>query len=185
MLNRPSVQGGVSLIELIISVVILAILAAAGAPSFAQFIQNRKVRTGAEGVIQGLNLAKAEAVRRNTSIQIAIAADTGWVVGCTTAVADNDGDGQPDCPGNIQTRPANEGSSGVRSTAITLTFNGYGKIPALAASSNIEIDNPTAGTCEASGGNLRCMRIVVSPAGQVRSCDPQMTTSNPGSPLAC
>lgn len=186
MLNRRSRHTGVSLIEVLVSMVIFSILLAAAMPSFSQFIQNRKVRSGTDAILQGLNLAKAEAVRRNTSVQVAISADTGWVVGCVTAVeADNNGDGLPDCTANIQTRPGGEGSAGVQSTAVTLAFNAYGKVPALTANSTINVDNPTAGTCEASGGSLRCLRVVVSPAGQIRTCDPQLTTTNASSPQAC
>jgi type IV fimbrial biogenesis protein FimT len=53
-------------------------------------------------------------------------------------------------------------------------FNGLGRIapPLPAGNITIDINNPNGGTCYAAGGELTCLRIVITPAGQVRMCDP-------------
>lgn len=177
MLRKIDTQIGVSLIETMVGLVIVSILLITGAPSFSQFMQNRKVRNAADAIANGLNLAKTEAVSRNTNVILTLTTDTGWTVGCTVA-------SEPACSANLHARSGLEGSSGVVVPATTVTFNAYGRMPAGAADTTINVTNPL-GACEKDGGAMRCLRVVVSAAGRVRSCDPQLNTSNPASPQAC
>lgn len=174
-------QSGFSLIELMIALVIMTMLLLAGAPSFSAFLQNRKIRNAATAVSDGLGLAKAEAVRRNTNVSFALDGASGWVVGCTTPSADG-----TSCPASIKTRSSNEGSADIATTATNLIFNGYGRVSSLAAGVNATIDvSNTLGTCETLGGNMRCLRLTVTPGGLIRMCDPKLTVTNPTSPQAC
>jgi type IV fimbrial biogenesis protein FimT len=170
---------GFSLIEMLIAVAVLALLMALGTPSFSAFLQNRKIRNAADAVLNGLNFAKAEAVRRNTSISFVLDGGSGWTVGCLTVSG-------AACPAVIQSRSASEGSVNVATTATNLSFNGFGKASSLAPGVNatINVTNPL-GVCEDIGGTMRCLRVVVTPGGQIRSCDPKLTISSPTSPQAC
>ncbi|MCK9389927.1 MAG: GspH/FimT family pseudopilin, partial [Sulfuritalea sp.] len=58
-----------SLVELAIGLLIVGTLLALAAPSYTGWIQNTKIRTTAEAILNGLQLARAEAVRRNTQIR--------------------------------------------------------------------------------------------------------------------
>jgi type IV fimbrial biogenesis protein FimT len=173
-------QRGFSLIELMMGLAIMAILLFAAVPTLGNFVQNRKIRTAAEAVTSGLNVAKAEAVRRNTSVAFTLDSSSGWVVGCATVSAS--------CPGTIQQRYAAEGTSNITTTSATVTFNGYGLATSLLAGSTttIAITNP-AGVCEdlAATGTMRCLKVLVTPGGQVRMCDPKLTLTTPTSPQAC
>ena len=60
-------QRGLTLIELMIGVVITGILLAMGVPSFASWLQSSQIRTAAGSILDGLQLAHAEAIRRNTT----------------------------------------------------------------------------------------------------------------------
>jgi type IV fimbrial biogenesis protein FimT len=71
-------QKGVTLIEAMVALTIMGVLLATGVPSFSQFLQNRKVRNAAEALHNGLSLAKAEAVRRNTNITFTLGAGSAW-----------------------------------------------------------------------------------------------------------
>ena len=59
---------GFSLIELIVGMAILGILMSLGIPAFSDWMRNARVRTTAESALNGLQLARAEAVRRNTTV---------------------------------------------------------------------------------------------------------------------
>lgn len=69
MLNLRSLQLGVTMAEVMVSVAVIAIVMAIGMPSLANWIQNVQVRSTAESVLTGLQLARAEAVRQNTLAQ--------------------------------------------------------------------------------------------------------------------
>ena len=185
MLAPAQRSQGITLIELMVGLAIFAMLLAMGIPNFATFLQNSKIRNAANALQDGLALARAEAVRRNTNVQLIVGADSGWALGCTTTTTD--------CPDDIQTRPANEGTSNVTvtatpSAAFTVAFNGLGMATSLNAGANatFDISNSSGGKAgAAAGGAMRCLRVVVTSAGQIRMCDPKLTISKPSDPQAC
>jgi type IV fimbrial biogenesis protein FimT len=206
VLKRLPWQRGVSLVEVMIGLAVAAILLAMGAPSFSTFIQNTHVRNAAEAIQNGLSLARAEAVRRNTGVQFTLGNDFSWTIGCEVPVGDNDGDGVDDCPATIFSRPAAEGSSkaavatseldattkapsGAGVFTNTLAFNGLGKEHTLPPGdiAVFDISNPMAGACQAADGTgrIRCLRVTVSTGGEVRMCDPQIAITNPPNPQGC
>ena len=63
MLN--SMQRGFTLVELMIGIAIVGLSLVMAAPSFSSWIQSTQIRTAAEAVQNGLQLARGEAVRRN------------------------------------------------------------------------------------------------------------------------
>lgn len=195
MLNTLHNQSGVTVIELMIGLVIIAILLAIGAPSLGDWVQNTRIHTAAESIVSGLQLTRAEAVRRNTPVQFAlVGTDSGWTIGCVTP------DGT-DCPAVIQNRTSAEGSTagilaspvewdpatnaaaGTAAFSGTLNFNGLGRVTTgtLTAGNNatIDITNPGGGDCMPAGA-MRCLRIVVSSGGQIRMCNPALSmATNP------
>lgn len=192
-------QGGVTLIELMVGISIVAILLAMGAPSFALWIQNAQNRLAAESIQSGLQLARTEAVKRNTVVRFTLTDTTGlvaWTVGCVTA---ND-----DCPATIQRRQAAEGSVNARvgvstdaipspvpasqfNTALAagtglsagVSFDGTGRVPGA----NIGTDIVRVDVTNAMQSSARRLVIVVGTGGQVRMCDPAVALS--ASPQGC
>ena len=207
MLNPKHSQRGVSLVELAVGLAIIGALLALAAPSYSAWIQNTKIRTTAEGILNGLQLARTEAVRRNTRISfyltdtlaagcVAALNGTNWVVSfddptglCGNALLTDATDASDIAasppPRIIQVRPANEGSVGVTVAAdqSSIVFNGLGRVtPVPAAIININFSNPAAGACAAAGGGggpMRCMRVTVSAGGQIRLCDPARANTDP------
>lgn len=174
VLEKPSSQQGMSLIELMTGVVILAILMAAATPSFTAWVQNSKIRTAAESVQNGLQLARVEAVRRNESVFFVLDAGSGWVIRSVAT---------PNPP--IQSRSGAEGGASVTIlttpvAATSVTFNGLGRIIANADGSasltNIEVAVPTS---VLPVSQMRKLQVSVSSGGQVRSCDPFFTLPDP------
>jgi prepilin-type N-terminal cleavage/methylation domain-containing protein len=60
-----SAQRGFTLIELIIGVVIVSLLLALGIPSFKSWVLNAQIRDGAEAILNGIQLARANAIQQN------------------------------------------------------------------------------------------------------------------------
>jgi type IV fimbrial biogenesis protein FimT len=175
-----------SLIELMIGIALIGILLAYGAPNFFQWIQSSQIRTQAESFYNGLQLARAEAVRRNAPVRFQLtstgdsacalsATGSSWVVSQDDPVGACAADASDTvAPRIVQTRSAKEGTSNavVAADQSVISFNALGRVtPAPAANINIDVTNPTGGAC-AMGGPMRCLRIVVSIGGQIRMCDP-------------
>jgi type IV fimbrial biogenesis protein FimT len=198
MLKRLPKQNGVGLIEVMIGLAIVAVLISLAVPGFRSFIQNSHVRNAADAIQNGLNFARAEAVRRNTNVQFRLDTGSSWTVGCVTAVAA--------CPAVIEARSAAEGSGQatvataevVASTnaavaspvfTTTLVFNGLGKERTLPLANNavFNISHSSGGACATAGtpAGMRCLRVVVTPGGQVRMCDPARPVTTPPDPQAC
>ena len=65
---RCKARHGFTLIELLTVIVLFALLITFGVPSWVDWLQNSQVRTAAESISNGLQLARADAVRRNTRV---------------------------------------------------------------------------------------------------------------------
>jgi type IV fimbrial biogenesis protein FimT len=193
-------QSGFSLVELLIGIAILALLMALGVPEYATFLNNSRVRTTADTLVSGLNLARAEAVKRNARVQFvqtdeeplenlvnALPQSTtgiNWVVrelvpatglhNFIEGKAGAEGSGRADATSVVVTSSSTEASyDGI------LTFTGFGALT-IARPVTFQVTNPTAGACAAplgAGGPIRCLNVVVSPGGQVRICDPSINVA--------
>ena len=201
MLVNFQFERGMSLIELMVGVTIVAVLFALGAPSFNNWIQSAQIRTAAEAFQNGLTLARGEAVRRNSNVRFSLtdtadnscnvaATGTNWVIsqddptGACATPAD-----EIVAPRIIQLRAGAEGSKNAQVVAgqSSIIFNGLGRVtplPPAGADANGEIqininNDLIGGPCAAAGGPMRCLRVVVSPGGQVRMCDPMFARPDP------
>lgn len=72
---------GVTLIELMVVVAILAILMAVGVPSFKSLIAGQKVKAAASDLQINLNLARAEALKRNATVTLKPNSGSDWTLG--------------------------------------------------------------------------------------------------------
>jgi len=80
---------GLTLIELVITLSIAAILLAAAAPSFSGIIKNNKMTTQLNELVAGLNLARSESIKRASPVTVCKSSDgascggnwnNGWIV---------------------------------------------------------------------------------------------------------
>lgn len=172
-------QRGFSLVEMIITVAILAIIAAIAVPSFTQMIQNTRIRTAAESIQNGLQVARAEAVKRNAKVKFRLNdADSGWVVCEVVNVADN-------CPGEelIQSRSTAEGSAAdVTATTVpadntSVVFTGMGLIE-QGSNPFTQVDVDMSEDVM-SAADSRELRILLGAGGSIRMCDPNLGEDNP------
>lgn len=79
-------QRGMTLIELMVSIVILAILAAVAIPTFNDFFQKSRVRGAADAIVSLLATARLEAVKSDRNVAVAFGGTTAaWCVGGNSA----------------------------------------------------------------------------------------------------
>lgn len=161
---------GFSLIELMVTIAIAAILVALAAPSFKSLLLNSQIRTGGQALTDGLNLARVEAIRRNERVIFTKGTQSAWTVTLESNAS------------VLQSRPFTEGSNSVNVTvtpngATKVTFDGLGRAVANADAttpiSQLDIDVPTTLLSAAQSKDLR---LVITSGGAVRLCDPNLTT---------
>lgn len=181
---------GFTLIELMVAIALFALLFMFAYPGYTSFIQNAQVRTAAESVINGLQLARAEAIRSNGNIQFqllntlngaAVTGGTDWSVMAATPATPTVFNQQ------VQTRRESSASSRARvgvATSVsataaspganmpaTITFTGLGR---LSAASNVRQIDVTGAT------GARRLTIVLTLGGDARLCDPALSlATNP------
>ena len=204
MLRHAHATRGISMIEVMVSLTLAALLMALGAPSFSLWLQNLRIRNTAESMLSGLQYAKSEATARNALVRFQLTTSVGsdcaisptgtsWVVDAVDASGANDSvAGQCNAtpsdtvpPSILQVHSATDGSgnTSVQADSAAIVFNGLARpTPTPATSTTINISNPNTGLCADQGGDLTCLRIVVSPAGQIRMCNPRFPA---GDPQAC
>jgi type IV fimbrial biogenesis protein FimT len=165
-------QSGVTLIEVVTTLSVVAILAALAVPSFKTVIFNRKISASAESVLSGLQLARAEAVRRNTLVQFTLNDDSTWTVSCVSDTA---------CS-TIQSSTIGDGAnsevtiSANPSGADSVVYNSFGAtitIPGLTPLTQLDFDLPTS---ILSAAETHELRVVINSGGAARLCDPHYSS---------
>lgn len=196
LILRHKAAAGFSLVELMIAIAVFSILIMLGAPSFTSWMQSSQIRTAAESIVDGLQLARAEAVRLNTTVRFSLTSTAGlvdWEVCSVAATPCPPGPGNP-----IQQRFNTEGSVNARvgvyeendgnnasnySTVVAagnelpthVAFNGMGRTVTDGSDDTVRID-----VTNAKDPNARRLIILVNyPGGQIRMCDPALPSSDP------
>jgi type IV fimbrial biogenesis protein FimT len=187
-----SLQRGVTLIELMIGLAIVGFLMMLALPAFSTFLDNTKIRNAAETTLAGINLARAEAIRRNATVRFQLvstltsgcalsATSMNWVVSLADPTSACDAAPSETAPAIVQKKSASEGNASVNVTTVggsTLVFSGLGRVNG-AGITQFDFSN-NSGTCEhldATNGTMRCLRILVTSGGQAKLCDPKVSAA--------
>lgn len=159
---RPSMtmkMRGLTLMELMVTVAIMAILLVLAVPSFNAFLARGRVSGAAETLAQDLQLAKSEALRRNADVRLSFSAGTAWCYGTIAAPNACDCTVANSC---TLRRTDNGAFAGVTMAAPTFAANTatFTASQALANAGTVEFTHPNAGT----------LRVSLGAAGQVSIC---------------
>jgi type IV fimbrial biogenesis protein FimT len=193
MLGARALQRGFTLIELMVTIAIAAILLGVAVPQLGHWAKRSAVVNAAESIQNGLRTAQAEAVRRNVQVEFAlIGSDAASATAATAASTTTTGwrawlvRGQQDGALTVFARGeiGRDSPDAVLTSASadfnSLTFTGLGQIRdakgvGLPAAAVFDIRNTNSDVSRA-----RC--VFVSPVGAVKACDPSAAA---GGPTAC
>jgi len=172
-------RGGFTLIELMVTLAILAAMLALAAPSFIAFQRNSELRGAANDILAALLTARSEALKRNANVFV-VATDSDWTKGWTIYVdADMDLDWTSAGDSTLATHGAlpksvtlTTGAGNFGSVDYAVMFNGAGfpKQKSNGAS-------PLSGTIGIENGS-EFRRIVLSNAGRARVCKATSASSS-------
>ncbi|HXZ50250.1 MAG TPA: GspH/FimT family pseudopilin [Usitatibacter sp.] len=185
MLNRAARPAGFTLVEILITLAIIAMVIAFGFPSMRVWLQNTQLRNAADSILGGLQSARIEALKRNTTVAFELTDpnSTAWHVCLFDIPSDA-------CsPGDLLAAPGSSSSNarvGVETafTNYAAPLNAGSGVPALVAFDSfgrvspsspvniarIDLRNPTL-----AAGDERRLSIRIETAGEVHMCDPQLS----------
>ena len=161
-------QHGVSLLELAIVMVVLAIVAATAAPSMAGFIETRRLDGAATRLASDIQFVRSEALARNRPLRLSFrshAAASCWIV--HTGIA-----AQCDCPA-----PGPAVCTGGAVEIKTVQLPTPERITLIPNVGSIAFDplhgtSTPAGTLRLVASSGRAVHHVVNVMGRARSCSP-------------
>jgi type IV fimbrial biogenesis protein FimT len=124
-------KSGFTLVEMLVTISILAILLAIGAPAFKDLISSGNMVSNANGMIGAFNYARTEAIKRGGAVNVdqVVAAD--WTGGIVVWVDADDGTGTlgvRDVGEELRLWPAFDNASAVSSAQATFSFSGTGEV---------------------------------------------------------
>lgn len=182
-------QRGFTLVELIVTIAVLAVILAMAMPSVANWTSNTRIRSTADSLQNGLQIARAEAVRRNQNVSfwlVAVGDPTtlsndctlsgssgSWVVSVNSPIGHcADHPSTTSSPMLVTGRPAGGGAFTVaakqldNSAGTTVSFDGFGRVTNTDAIRVIHVTGTSSGVIN--------LDIAISSAGLVRMCDPRV-----------
>jgi type IV fimbrial biogenesis protein FimT len=185
---------GFSIVEIMIALTIIAMLMVLVAPSSAIWIQNTRLRTAASSVSAGLQLARIEAMKRNTlvSFQMTDQNSAAWQVCVYNPVTDACAVAAGSVLQTVSTAEAALNATLGTDTALSntatalasgnnvpssTTFDSFGRLAATAPSNVMRVD---VRNTKLAAADERRMVVLVTLGGQVLMCDPKLVkATNP------
>jgi type IV fimbrial biogenesis protein FimT len=186
-------QRGVTLIEIMVTLVIAGVIGMLALPAFQTMMANARTKASAESILSGLRKAKAEAIKRNMPVRFQLVSSLAngcaystssmlWLVTETDQLAT--GDPVPDCgdatvifssPGDIPStvQVSSNGASIVTFSPVGQVLTNMGGAVQLA---RVDVTSTNA--------DATPWRILVSPGGSIKMCNAG-TAIAAGNPLKC
>ncbi|WP_269533708.1 GspH/FimT family pseudopilin [Chitinimonas sp. BJYL2] len=170
---------GFTLIEMMVTIALLTIALGIAVPEMRSWLEIRKTRAAAEALLDGVRLARQEALTRNAGVEFRYdSATRTWAIGCAAVTTT--------CPATIRSREVYRAGN---STSITvnptgtsiLTFTGIGTRRATNADTSAPMQLLTASSTLSSIDQEYA--IAITAGGQNKLCDPAVATA--GDPRKC
>ena len=188
-----------TLVEQLIALVIFGILITLAMHGYSIWIKNVRIRAIAESINNSLQLARSEAIKRNTPVRFSLmtALDSTacapistnsevtnwyWILStndpighCISASKNSVGEET----GTIQAGSAAEGGGQsdirINATQASIRFNGLSRVSTEAA---YTVSYGGADACGADSTSVRCLKIQVAyPGGHIHMCDPAVSST--------
>lgn len=150
---RPAKARGMTLVELMVGLAVMALLASMAAPYMGDFVANSRLREAGHLLLAETLMAQSEAVKRNTTVRVSTTASEVQVIDVTVAAT----------PVVLRTRAL---AGGAQLPATTFDFGPEGRPSPFGTAVSINLI-PITGACSTL---LRCPGLRVDAGGATRLC---------------
>jgi len=150
---RRAAQRGLTMIELMVTIAVLAILASQAAPYLGDMMVNSRLRESGNLLLAETLIAQSEAIKRNNTVRLAVTATTVQVLDMAN----------PGVPVVLRTSTV---PLGVTAPVVNVDFSPEGRPDPFGTAAAIDL-SLSSGTCSA---DLRCPGLRVDAGGAVRLC---------------
>lgn len=154
--------GGFTLVELMVTIGVFALLTALAVPTLRSVIENSHIKAAGQSLQNGLAMARAEAVRLNTRVAFTLTS-TGWNI---TRVDDPDR--------MLQQASGKEKASSVQITpnpAGAVVFDAFGRKSSGPTQIDIEAIHPSS--------SHKPLTVELASSGTARLCDEALASTEP------
>ena len=144
-------QNGFTMIEMMVTLIVVGILAAIAAPAFTSLIASQNIRTSASMLQSSLLQARSEAIKRNTGVTVSPNGGQGqWSTGWTVSVLSN---GEVVSSNNKSTQAVITGGTGTSPPA-NVQYNNAGR-PSSGGGGTFKFSS-------SSTSDFRCLNVDLS-----------------------
>ena len=147
---QPTRASGFTLVELMVTLAVFAIIVSLAIPSMQQIVASQRVRAVALDIASDLVIARNEAVKRGDNVQLAPVAG-GWTGGWTLKVISSSE--------LLSSRNATGSGVTFASSPVNVTYDKYGRLSGAVSVVRFSISS--------SGASQRCVSI--DPSGRPKS----------------
>jgi len=122
-------RSGFSLVEVLVTICLAAIILAVGVPSYQSVMRSSDMFANSSDMVTTLNYARVEAIKRGTSVQLSPQSGTDWTTG-TVVWVDSDDDDTLDSGEALRLSDEFDSSSSVVSanSRSNFVFNAAGEV---------------------------------------------------------
>lgn len=160
------VANGFTLVELLVTLAIAAILTTIALPSFQEMIANNRISSVSNELLTSISTARTEAIKRGRSVTIQSNQGNTWEGGWQIFIDGNNNNSYDAGETLIQTYQSRASAATVRLASNPVAFITFGATGALSS--------PIAGLsfkiCDSSAVVRRARGILLGPQGQASSC---------------
>ena len=177
---------GVTLIELIIVIAVMAILLSVAVPEFGDLLVRNRLKAATETMHSDLQFAKTEAIKRNKSIRVNFMTSNGGATWCYGLKENTSCDCTADSGANMCH------IDNIKKVSRSIDFSGISILTSISAPGDRFTFESIRGVTDGTFGKViltssgqKETRVIVSRMGRIRFCSPSGKTNVAGYSTSC